>query len=380
MRLPKFPSDEEVRLIDLASYEILDTPAEKEFDGLVELAAIICNCPVSLITFIDRDRQWFKSKKGIDGKETTRDEAFCAHAILHEEVMIVEDALKDERFEDNPEVTGGINIRFYAGAPIISPGGHKLGTICVIDREPKVLTETQKHALELMSGQITKLLELRLKNKIIHKRAEEQIKLKHKTVQKAIQQQEKQKQFIATELHENLAQALAANRLYLQMAEESEQMRIPLIKKANENLGKLVREICRLSDSILPSSLDKMPLQELVKDLIEEIKHLISFDVNIQMKGDIEEMDNESKMIFFKIIEKWLKMLAIKEDIKEVIILLEAADKAILTIKDNGIHHNAEEIEKSATVIKMENRIEMLGGSATLSPVYPKGNILSVTI
>ncbi len=181
---------------------------------------------------IDSERQWFKARSGIELLESPRSTAFCAHALLSDEILLVEDATKDERFEDNPNVTGGLGIRFYAGAPIISPAGHRLGTICVIDKQPKKLLKAQLQALNILSNQITKLLELRVKNRMLEQRAQEQIRLKNKTVQNTIRRQERQKQYIASTLHENIAQALAANRLYLQMAEESEQMRLPLIKKS----------------------------------------------------------------------------------------------------------------------------------------------------
>lgn len=156
--------DDEARLEDLRSYNILDTPPEQEFDELVELAAMICNCPTSLISFVDRDRQWFKARVELEVQETSRDVSFCSHAIKQEDTFIVEDALADDRFKDNPLVTRGIRLRFYAGAPILSPTGQRLGTICVIDKRPKTLLPKQAEALKMLSRQATRLLELRMKN------------------------------------------------------------------------------------------------------------------------------------------------------------------------------------------------------------------------
>lgn len=380
MRIAELPVNEELRLQDLLSYEILDTTAEREFDELVELAGQICDCPISLIALIDSERQWFKARSGIELLESPRSTAFCAHALLSDEILLVEDATKDERFEDNPNVTGGLGIRFYAGAPIISPAGHRLGTICVIDKQPKKLGKAQLQALNILSNQITKLLELRVKNRMLEQRAEEQVRLKNKTVQNTIRRQERQKQYIAATLHENIAQALAANRLYLQMAEESEQMRLPLIKKANQNIGKLVEEMCRLSDSISPSTLNRMPLQELLQDLVREIKLQNTFEISLRLSGEIESIQNEPKTVLFKAVEKWMKMLSYKEDITEVRIELSVFESAILIISDNGTHHNAKEIETDTATIKMENRIEMLGGSAEFSNLEPVGNMLTVMI
>jgi GAF domain-containing protein len=155
---------EAIRLADLHSYKILDTPEENDFNELVELAAMICNCPTSLISFVDEDRQWFKAKIELDAQQTSRDISFCSHAIKQDDIFVVENALSDERFKDNDLVTRGIRLRFYAGAPIVSPTGQKLGTICVIDKRPKTLLPKQAEALKMLSRQVSRLLELRIKN------------------------------------------------------------------------------------------------------------------------------------------------------------------------------------------------------------------------
>jgi diguanylate cyclase (GGDEF)-like protein len=162
MIVAPLPPDEEERLAALAEYQILDTAAESIFDKITSVASIICGVPICLISLIDRDRQWFKSNIGMaDAKEGPRDDAFCAHAILDSTLMEVPDATKDERFFDNPFVLENPNIRFYAGMPLINPRGFKLGTLCVIDREPKVLTYSQKEVLENLSQIIIHFFEIK---------------------------------------------------------------------------------------------------------------------------------------------------------------------------------------------------------------------------
>lgn len=161
----KLPADEQQRLQALVDYDVLDSEAEQVFDDLTELASEICETPISLISLIDPERQWFKSKTGLDVGETDRDLAFCAHAILEKELFEVPNALEDERFFDNPLVTDFPNIRFYAGTQLQTPTGYNIGTLCVISDKPKKLTAAQRKALEILGREVIAQLELRLKNK-----------------------------------------------------------------------------------------------------------------------------------------------------------------------------------------------------------------------
>jgi signal transduction histidine kinase/DNA-binding response OmpR family regulator len=155
------PENENERLEQLHSYGVLDTEAEQAFDDLTFLASQICQTPMALITLIDGERQWIKSNVGTDLTETSREQAFCSHAILHQEVMEVPDATRDERFADNDFVSSDDGIRFYAGAPLVTPDGYALGTLCALDRTPGELTEEQRRSLAALSRQVVSQLELR---------------------------------------------------------------------------------------------------------------------------------------------------------------------------------------------------------------------------
>jgi PAS domain S-box-containing protein len=159
------PPDEEQRLKALDRYEILDTEPEPAFDDLARLAAQVCGTPIALISLVDPCRQWFKAKVGLTACEGSRDIAFCAHAILQRGLVVVPDTLADERFADNPLVTGDPMIRFYAGAPLVTPDGQALGTLCVIDRTPRQLSGEQQAALAALGRQVMSRMDLRLRNR-----------------------------------------------------------------------------------------------------------------------------------------------------------------------------------------------------------------------
>jgi len=165
MQRPPLPQNESARLDSFCQYEILDTDPEDAFDDLTHLAASICDTPVALISLIDAEGQWFKSKVGLDLTSTHRDLAFCSHTILRSDILVVPDALADERFATNSLVTAAPHIRFYAGVPLIMPDGHALGSLCVIDVVPRELTSSQIEALQVLGRQTVAQLELRRKLK-----------------------------------------------------------------------------------------------------------------------------------------------------------------------------------------------------------------------
>ena len=158
--------DETERLKSLSEYEILDTPPQQVFDDLTDLAAVICDTPMALISFVDADRQWFKSKVGTTLSETKREDSICLHTIKSKEMLVIENVSTDSRFSNNLLVTGYPKIKFYAGAPLISEKGYALGSLCVLDFQPRKLSEVQTRLLKVLAGQVMQNLELRRLQKV----------------------------------------------------------------------------------------------------------------------------------------------------------------------------------------------------------------------
>lgn len=158
---PTIPKNEADRLRDLERYDVVDTAPEENFDRITRMASNVLGTPIALVSLIDEKRQWFKSRVGLEATETPREVAFCAHAINGENTFVINDAYEDERFSDNPLVTGDPNVRFYAGALLTTPKGANLGTMCVIDHEPRTWSPEQSRTLEDFAELVVRELELR---------------------------------------------------------------------------------------------------------------------------------------------------------------------------------------------------------------------------
>jgi diguanylate cyclase (GGDEF)-like protein len=158
MKTPDFPQDEETRLKTLKSLDVLDTEPEERFDRLTRMSKRLFGVPIALVSLVDENRQWFKSCVGLDVSETPRDISFCGHAILGSDIFVIPDAAKDERFADNPLVVNEPKIRFYAGCPLRSRNGSKLGTLCIIDREPRNLTAEDLETLRDLASMVEREL------------------------------------------------------------------------------------------------------------------------------------------------------------------------------------------------------------------------------
>lgn len=269
----------------------MDSEQESDYDAIVDLASKICDTPISLVTLINEDRQWYKAKTGIDGSETPRELAFCAFTILDNELFEVEDTWMDERFLQHPSVDGDPNIRFYAGMPLRSPSGYNLGSLCVIDRVPRKLNEFQRNALSTLSQQVIKLFELRRKNR--------ELNLLQDT-------QSRMMSIIGHDLRTPIASINALLEIldeYDMTMEELKKM-VPDIRKSAESTGELVINLLDWAQSqmtglkIIKSSL---PIRYIVQSVIDDNERVFKRKSNM-VENEIAEdlhVSGDRRMIEF---------------------------------------------------------------------------------
>lgn len=244
------PANEEARLRVLRAHEILDTLPEEAFDDVVRLAAEICQVPIALMSLVDEDRQWFKSVVGLDVRETPRSVAFCSHAILQDDIFAIGDATLDPRFRGNPFVQSEEHIRFYAGAPLNADHGHKIGTLCVIDRVPRTLTRAQVRALRTLGNQVQAQLELRLRMLELRRR-EEEIRSHRDALARVQRQKDELASLIVHDLKNPIASMLPNTQYLLRSKGLSDDHREAVrdIERSAESMHGLVMDLLDVSKS-----------------------------------------------------------------------------------------------------------------------------------
>jgi signal transduction histidine kinase len=336
MQVAPLPPNEALRLKNLLSYNILDTEDDKEFNNLVELAAQVCNCKYALITFIDKERQWFKAKRNVNVSETPRDISFCAHTILQDKVMVIKDAKKDKRFFDNPLVTGKHKISFYASAPITSTAGYRIGSVSAMDKKAKtVFSPVQKKTLQIIAHHVALLLELRKKNKLIAEQTEAQAAEEKIIFQKTLTGQDEENFFVANELHENFAQTLAATKLYLDFAEQSKESGAAFIKKSKTTILQIIKEIVSLSRSMLPSTFENANYMEFIQEMLTEYGQLHHKEIAFWHEGRINCYTSKIGLTLFRVIQYQLKN-ANNSGAKKISITIKTNKAIHVTFVDDG--------------------------------------------
>lgn len=306
-----FHPEEEARLDLLRRYGVLDTPTEKAFDDVVALASAICGVSMALVSLLDRDRQWFKAEVGLGASETPRDVSVCAHAILQKDLFEVPDATADNRFADNPLVTGEPHMRFYAGVPLITPEGLPLGTLCVLDTQPHVLSDFQRDALKVLAKQVMTELELRRKaHELEEANAKLEARVEERThqLERALQEAEAFNYSISHDLRAPLRSIASTSQILVedlgeQLSEEYRQ----LLERQRYNakrLGTLIDALLNLSRiGRLPLHRQPVDVTALVKEIAAGVGGLDGPEFEVQPEMAVSADPHLVRMIFTNLLE-----------------------------------------------------------------------------
>ncbi|KXO00122.1 hypothetical protein LS48_06525 [Aequorivita aquimaris] len=334
MTFPEFPENEAARIAELKKYKLLDTFSENDFDNITKLVAAICEVPIALITLLDLERNFFKSHVGVDFNQSPRNISFCGHAILEDdEIFIVEDATKDERFDDNPLVTENQAV-FYAGVPLINPNGFKLGTLCVFDHKPRQLTDVQIISLKALAKQVVNLIELRKKNSLLIE------------IQKELQNRNERLETFAHVVSHDLKSPLANITSLTRFLKEENienlstdsKMYLDYIEDSSLTLKNYINGILKFykADELLDSQKEDVLLKELF-DEISEV--LISDDTlfDFPMAGTLKNVNKAAlTQIFLNLIDNSLKYNLNEKRIVSVK-YIDETDFHKFAITDNGM-------------------------------------------
>lgn len=353
---------ENLRLTDLCAHQILDTGEDNAFDELLELASDICEASISFISIMDKHRQWFKAKRGISLTEISRDDAFCAHTILQNDVFTVIDATKDERFSKNPFVTGELGVRFYIGAPIVSSEGNNLGTVCLLDTVPRKPTEKQKQRLKIIANQAARLIELHKRNTEVKKEADDIISRKSRSFHKVITSFQEYSSGLSYDLHEVVAQTIASSRFYLRLAQEDQASASEHINTVIEQLDKVVDDVRLISYKMTPPGIRILNIGETVKDSIAKTQHLFPYKIHLETHNSIEVINSNITVLLLKMLHEWLHVLKEQGNTADIFIELSLDENVNLKISDSISQFDFQGREKEIWRRTIGDRVQAFDG------------------
>lgn len=365
MIAPKIPENENSRLKALKEYSILDTLPEKEYDEITHLAAQITGMPISLISLIDEKRQWFKSHYGVEETESPREVAFCAHAINDQNhIMIVPDSRKDERFHDNPMVTGDAKVIFYAGVPLVTSDGFSLGTLCVIDNKPNELSENQLKALSTLANQLMQLFELRKKTSDLNTRLFE-LEAQNKGLKEFAH-------IAAHDIKSPLGNITALTNMlkddYGEKMDSSGVELIDLIHSSSEKLTGLIDGILQYSKNthLLSQSKEEINFHKTMNEVIKLVGASKQTELNIDAQEHLTVFTSKIALeqVLINLIANSIKY----NDKEKVIIFVHAEEDdefLKVNIADNGPGIKEEDKEKIFKIFETTSNTDKAGSKGT---------------
>jgi GAF domain-containing protein len=354
------------RLAALHRYDILDTPTDERFDRVTRLAARLFEAPIALITLVDEDRQWFKSCLGLDRRETEREISFCTYNVQAESVMVVEDAREDPRFADNPLVTGAPGIRFYAGAPLVTPDGHILGSLCVIDTTPRSAGTVDLAALRDLAQMVMSELELRRANADLQDRNEQV----HALTRELKRADEADRSQLSHLLHEELQQSLQAARMQLENACSTVDLS-PTQETRLEGVTDMLDDaigVTRTLAARFAPPVGNQPLRDTLDWLALKMREDHDLPVSVMGSGAVPGGDETIKTLLYRLVRELLFRIARTTAPHAARVhLIESTGRLRITVEDDGREAGGDGdlLDSAGELADIWDQIEGLGGRLT---------------
>lgn len=374
------PVNENERVSALREYAILDTLPEQEYQDIVQLAALICGTPIALVSLVDSERQWFKAKVGIDVSETSREIAFCAHALTQpDQLLLVPDARSDPRFADNPLVKDAPNILFYAGAPLKTSAGHVLGTLCVVDTRPRNLSQVQRDALFALSRQVISQLDIRVK---LNELQQAQRQLREVAAhQDRIKEEERTR--IAREIHDELGGVMTGIKSYLSFAIDRAQRAgldaDPHLIAASALADSAIDTVRRVITDLRPSVLDQLGIWAALEWYAGQFTSRSGVPCQVEIADGIGDesvvMEAALSTALFRIVQETLTNISRHADATGVQIQVRRDESTVVVqIRDNGKGIAASDLLKPASwgIAGIYERTRYFGGVVDIH-AHPEG-------
>ena len=398
MIAPGTPGNEEERLVALESYAIMDTLPEEEYDAITRIASEICGTPISIITLIDGKRQWFKSKVGLEATETPREYAYCAHGILTpDEPLIVNNAFEDERFADNPLATGDPHVEFYAGVPLVTPEGLALGSLCVIDTQPREIAKEKIEVLQILAKQVVSLLELRKTVSELQKTQDQ--------LEKANTHLNEFAHIVAHDL-----KAPVRNMVLLTEAiqedigtklDNEEKKYLDYLKQSARSAVQMVDGVLAYTKATYQHQIETecFKIPELLETICRQLN--LSYGERVRYSGELDEICT-ARLLVFQVFQNLITNADKYSSNVSDLIIIEANENAthyIFSVRDQGVGIPKAQQQKIFTLFYrtdpqdaqsstsygiglsiVKKNVETLGGELTLESEEGKGSVFTFTV
>jgi signal transduction histidine kinase len=357
------PPDEDERLAAVRDYQILDTPPDGAFDRVTQLAARLFDVPISIVSIVDEDRIWFKSRHGIDAEQVGRDRGLCASAILQHEPLVIVDASVDPNALANPLVAGELGLRFYAGAPLTTKGGHSLGTICVIDKKPRELSDEQVTILEQLAEIVVHELELRLATRTIVE--SERDKRALESARYGLEAAEHERIRWARELHDETLQDLGALHMLLVGGLANPEGLGAMVNEAANFVQDEIVKLRHLIAELRPAVLDHAGLEPALESLGRKLRVVDGLEVTLKL--EISELEQElsanAQSMLYRVVQEALANAANHSAARHVEVTVRPSSNGIEAIvRDDGVGFQASSRSSGFGLQGMHERATLVGG------------------